>query len=339
MEGFEDLELKQRSARITEKMAEFLPRDFPRAADILRHSLHPEEEADLSGATVTAEGIRGWAVMPMSQYVAERGQGHFDLSMTLLREMTKRFSSEFAIRFFLLAQPERALAMLKTWMVDSNYHVRRLVSEGTRPRLPWAMRLPQFIRDPSPVLPLLEALRDDESEYVRRSVANNLNDIAKDHPDLVANLAADWLREASPRRWKLVRHALRTLIKQGHPAALRAVGCGPPRLTVAEFAILTPEVRFGEALQFSAGLVAEGDGPQSLIVDYVVHHRKANGSTSPKVFKWKSLTLQQGERLDGIRRHPIRPITTRKYYPGTHRAELVVNGVTLAGGDFTLIME
>ncbi len=165
--------------------------------------------------------------MPMAHYVGLRGHDHFDLSMTLLKAFTKRFSSEFGIRFFLLDDPEQTLSVLKQWTKDEDKHVRRLVSEGSRPRLPWAMRLPLFIKDPAPVIVLLELLKDDNDEYVRRSVANNLNDIAKDHPSVVADIAGQWMQGADKQRQQLIRHACRTLIKQGNKKVLRVFGFKP----------------------------------------------------------------------------------------------------------------
>lgn len=331
------LELKERSSQIATALHEYLPEDFPTAAEVLRASLHPGENTELAaGGGENAHGIRSWAVMPMSQFVARHGLDHFDLSLELLSDMTKRFSSEFAIRSFLLADPGRTLEVMESWVRDPNHHVRRLVSEGTRPRLPWAERLPAFIEDPSPLLPLLEALRDDSSEYVRPSVANNLNDIAKDHPDLVAEIAHRWLKGASKDRERLVRHACRTLIKQGHSGALAALGYGPPRVTLEVLKILTPIVRLGEKLAFEVVLRSDADEAQRLVLDYVIHHRKANGQTSPKVFKWKTLTLEKGKTHGATRRHAIRPITTRKYYPGTHFLELQVNGRVMGREEFEL---
>ena len=334
----ESLELKQRSARITAAMASHLPDDFERAGAIMLASLAPAHDGDTSGASLGAGGIAGWAVMPMTAYVGEHGLGHFDLSMTLLKEMTKRFSSEFGIRFFLLDDPERTLAKLMQWATDPDHHVRRLCSEGTRPRLPWAMQLPAFIANPAPLLPILDQLKDDPSEYVRRSVANNLNDIAKDHPDLVARIAARWLNGASRERQQLVRHACRTLIKQGHRPTLKALGYGRPKVTVTGLTIETPEVVFGDALAFNLVLASTSDAPQPLIIDYAIHHRKANGGTSAKVFKWKTVTLQPGERHETSRRHSIRKITTRQYYPGTHGLEILINGASVASDAFELII-
>jgi len=222
---------------------------------------------------------------------------------------------------------------------DPNVHVRRLISEGTRPRLPWGMRLPAFVHNPAPVIALLEALKDDTSEYVRRSVANNLNDIAKDHPDLVAEIAHDWMARASDERKKLIRHALRTLIKQGHPEALKALGYGPPQVALDHLKIETAKVAFGTPLTFHMSLSATGDQEQKLVIDYVIHHQKANGTTSPKMFKWKNINLKPPEALKATRNHPIRKITTRTYYPGPHHLEIFINGISYAYQTFELTMD
>ena len=333
-----DLELKQRSAQITDALTTFLPNDFEKSAAILLASLAPAEDCDVGSAIVNDNGLAGWAVMPLTHYVGRTGLKHFDLSMMLLKEMTKRSSSEFDIRYFLLDSPLRAISILQDWTQDPNQHVRRLVSEGTRPRLPWAMRLPVFIEDPSPLIPLLDALKDDEEEYVRRSVSNNLNDIAKDHPDVVAGIARQWLKGASKNRQRLVRHACRTLIKQGHKETLAALGYHTPAVMVNHLKILTPQVLFGNALLFELSLASTSKNSQPLIIDYAIHHRKANGTTTPKVFKWKTTTLKPMEILTSERKHPMRKITTRVYYPGAHRLEILINGVSLACSDFCLNM-
>jgi 3-methyladenine DNA glycosylase AlkC len=258
--------------------------------------------------------------------------------MTLLKEMTKRSSSEFGIRFLLIEDPERALSTMEKWTCDPSHHVRRLVSEGTRPRLPWAMRLPVFIEDPAPLLPLLESLRDDGSEYVRRSVANNLNDIAKDHPDVVAKVARKWLRKAGKDRERLVRHACRTLVKQGHKETLAALGYRPPEVNLESLRILTPTVSFGDALLFEVTLSSTSERSQPLIIDYAVHHRKANGATTPKVFKWKTITLAEKTSHTAKRKHGMRKITTRRYHPGEHRLEIIINGVSFGSWGFELEM-
>ena len=337
-DNLDALELKQRSDQITAAMAAFLPADFEHATAILLTSLAPDDEHGFKGDDASPRGISGWGVMPMTHYVGLYGSEYFELSMTLFKEMTKRSSSEFGIRYLLLEKPQRTLALLKEWTRDPNMHVRRLVSEGTRPRLPWGTRLQVFIADPTPLLPLLEALKDDDEEYVRRSVANNLNDIAKDHPDIVAGIAQAWLKNADKNRQRLIKHACRTLVKQGHKGALAALGYGPPRVEIKQLEILTRRVLFGNCVEFELFLASTSKQPQSLIIDYAIHHQKASGTTTAKVFKWKTITLKAQANHAASRRHPIRKITTRVYYPGLHSVEILINGVSYGRKDFELMM-
>jgi 3-methyladenine DNA glycosylase AlkC len=325
-ENLEQNELKQRAAQIRVALNQFLPDDFGSAVEIMLASLHPDDNVDLSSVGMDADGVRGWAVMPMSELVGLRCQENFDLAMQAQHALTKRFSSEFGIRYSILADPERAMETILGWTRDENYHVRRLASEGSRPRLPWAMQLPMFMSDPGPVLPVLEALKDDESAYVRRSVANNVNDIAKDNPDIAGQLARNWMQGADKTRQKTVRHACRTLIKQGHPGALEALGFGEAEVEVAPLRVTTPKVAFGNALEFETVLVSTASKPQNLVIDYVVHFLKANGRTAPKTFKLKTAKVKPGERLVIKRRHAIRPITTRRYYNGEQAVEVQING-------------
>ncbi|PCI43210.1 MAG: DNA alkylation repair protein, partial [Proteobacteria bacterium] len=248
------------------------------------------------------------------------------------------FSSEFGIRFFLLKSPDKTLRTMKIWTKDCDKHVRRLASEGSRPRLPWAMQLPAFIDDPTPVLELLELLKDDKEEYVRRSVANNLNDIAKDHPERVADTAETWMLGASNERKKLIRHACRTLLKQGNTRVLQVFAYNPPHLTQVNIQIETPEVMFGTALQFGMSISSNAKHAQPLMIDYVIHHQKANGKTSPKVFKWSVKTLAANETLKLSKKHMIKKISTRTYYQGLHTLEIMVNGVSVGKVDFQLLI-
>jgi 3-methyladenine DNA glycosylase AlkC len=335
-EGIEARELKDRAAQITRALDAHLPRDFVQACDLLVAALHPDDAPPFSDRPTDADGIRGWAVMPMADWVALRGLDDLDRSMAALGAMTCRFSAEFAVRPFLAREPARAMAWMHRWAGAANPHLRRLASEGCRPRLPWGMRLGVFVADPEPVIALVTRLRDDPEDNVRRSVANNLNDIAKDHPDRVAALAADWLSDAGPERHRLVRHALRSLVKAGHPEALAALGLGPAPVRLERLEIATPVVVFGTALEFSIVLRLDGDRPRALELDYAVHHVKADGATRPKVFKWRRLALEPGTALRLSRRHPMRPITTRVYRDGAHRVEIVVNGRALGAAAFRL---
>ncbi|MEO0419777.1 MAG: DNA alkylation repair protein [Pseudomonadota bacterium] len=331
----ESLELKARVARVADALDQALPKDWSTRGSILLSMLHPDVEGG-SNSESTQEGLRGWGIWPLTHLVGCSGLGDLEGSLSLLREMTKRGTSEFDVRPFIVADPDKALNIISSWADDENLHVRRLVSEGTRPRLPWSIRLDVLVRDPSPMLPILKRLRDDPSDYVRRSVANHLNDIAKDHPNLVAETAKVWLKDASPDRKKLIRHACRTLIKQGHPKTLEAFGYEEPRVATPSLRILTPSVTLGGTLDFEVELSSNCTRGQRLIVDYVVDHVKANGTRSPKVFKWTTLELQPGASHSLTRSHPMKPITTRRYYAGEHALRLRINGRDFANEGFDL---
>jgi len=335
LRNLKSLELKERSSQIATALGETLPASFRASAEVLSKALGPELHSENDSAK--GPGLTGWAIMPLAEYVAAKGLGHFDLSLRLLREMTMRGSSEFEVRPFFRDHAEITLNAARIWARDPNLHVRRLASEGSRPRLPWGIRLHDFVRDPAPILPILETLRDDPHEYVRRSVANNLNDIAKDHPDLVADIARRWLQDASRDRARLVKHACRTLIKQGHAGALAAFGFGPPDLARCAVSTDRTTVRLGDTLGVLLELTA-GRTRQKLLVDYVLHFLRANGRLSAKVFKWQELTLDAGETRTLHKAHPYRKVTTRKDYAGQQAVSVQINGVTMGKVAFELTL-
>ncbi len=338
LDGLESLELKERVALIIDNIDRELPDDFDEFGTVLLAAMHPDEDGDeLTPTEFGPEGAKGFPAWPLIDAVVRRGLDEPAKALSLLKELTKRFSAEFAIRPFIDKYPEYAFDVLSIWVADKNRHVRRLASEGARPRLPWGMQLKALVVDPSPLLPILEALKDDKEEYVRRSVANNLNDIAKDHPDLVAEIAERWLVGADKNRKRLVRHACRTLIKQGHEGVLRAFGYSAPEGLKANIEVRTPNVLYGAALEFTVNL-SSGIPEQSIMVDYAVHFMKANGTTAPKVFKWKDTMLSKEGEISATRKHAIKPITTRTYYAGEHKLEIFVNGVSVGVESFTLTL-
>ncbi|MFC3096083.1 hypothetical protein DRW07_05760 [Alteromonas sediminis] len=334
----EQLEFKQRSQLICEALIAHLPDDFEYTAQVLLKSLGLPLRLNASQLTTDAHGISGWAILPLADYVAFKGRGHFVLAMTLLKEMTKRCTSEFAIRPFLKDMPEQTLAILHQWAEDEDPHVRRLASEGARPRLPWGMRLQRFVEDPSDLIPLLEKLKDDDSEYVRRSVANNLNDIAKDHPDTVTAVAKNWLKGASKNRRKLVQHGCRTLVKNGHLDTLQALGYMSPEAIICTVTVSDRQLIYGGSIDVRLKITNESAAAQHVMIDYRVHHQKANGTTSAKVFKWRSIYLKGKDSITLKKKHSIRPITTRVYYPGVHKIDVQINGVVKGSTQFDLIM-
>lgn len=329
LHGLEARSLSERAIHLAEVMHRHLPADFPAAAQIVEASLGPV----LPGSEVFGMAVLRY--LPHVHFVARHGLDHFEPSMQLQLAVTRRFSAEFSIRAFILRHPARTYERLTTWTADPDVHVRRLVSEGTRPRLPWAERLRDYQRDPTPVLALLERLKDDPERYVQRSVANNLNDIAKDHPQRALDTCARWSRGASESRAWIVRHALRSLIKQGDRGALALVGAAEPaRVAVRGLAFTPGAVHLGETLQARFDLLSTADAAQELVVDYAVHYVKARGAPRPKVFKLRRLGLEPRAAVPLTIQVSFADMTTRKHYPGTHRLELRVNGEPLPLGEF-----
>lgn len=322
----EALELMQRGQLIVDALHHSLPQDFGKAAPILRACLPQDGRS----------GLSGWALLSFNQYIAAHGLDHVEIALDLLKALTPHFTAEFGIRPFIHREQQKALSIISGWTGDPNHHVRRLASEGTRPRLPWAMRLPALVRDPAPILPILTALIDDSEDYVRRSVANSLNDIAKDHPDLVADFVASNHPGASPERLWLLKHASRTLLKKGHVAALANFGFRPLDGVTANLTLESADIAFPGQLSFRIGLTNATREPQQVMLDYAIHHRMKDGSLRPKVFKGKSLMLAPGGEVTVDKRHAFRPITTRVYYPGEHGLEILVNGASLATATFAL---
>jgi 3-methyladenine DNA glycosylase AlkC len=282
--------------------------------------------------------MESFRYLPHVFFVAEYGLGHFELSMQAQYALTQRFTAEFSIRAFIEKYPEQTLARLREWSADDNVHVRRLVSEGTRPRLPWAPRLALFQQDPGPVLELLELLKDDPELYVRRSVANNLNDIGKDNPALLVDTAVSWSEGASEERRWLIRHALRSALKRGETKALAVLGfSAQPKIEIRRVEISPQRVCIGESIRLAFDLVAGGTETQRLLVDFKIHYVKVNGTTRAKVFKLRSLDLVPGQTVRLEKQVSCREMSTRKHYPGQHLIELLVNGQTFPLGAFELV--
>ena len=322
----ESLEFKARALQLCTALQATLPGDFDAAAGHI--------EACLQGS----DALQGWVLWPFGEFVARAGLTQPERALPVLHALTQRFTAEFAIRPFIVQHPALVFETLARWAQDPSEHVRRLASEGSRPRLPWGLRLQALVRDPTPALPLLAALQDDPSEYVRRSVANHLNDIAKDHPDLVAAWLEQHLPGATAERRALLRHASRSLIKQGHARTLAAWGLGAAFDGRVKLHVAPKHIALGEAVTLTLQLTGNSPQPQRLEVDYAVHHVKADGSSSAKVFKGWRVELPALGRLQLVKRHALRPITTRRYYAGRHTLDVRINGQVLAQASFTLAL-
>jgi 3-methyladenine DNA glycosylase AlkC len=337
--GLAELEMKDRAMQIAGALQSHLPADFNAAAAVIERALIPTQPGEELGALRTGpEGLAGWVVWPLGEFVARQGLAHPVRALACLRELTQRFSAEFAIRPFIVEHPALVFKTLTAWVQDPSPHVRRLASEGSRPRLPWGLQLRELIADPRPTLPLLHALQDDTSPYVRRSVANHLNDIAKDHPGVVAEWLEAHLPNANKERSALLRHASRSLIKSGDARVLQAWGLGNSFKGSAAFSLKPARAQVGGGLQLSLALQSASRQAQRLVVDYVVHHVKANGTSTPKVFKGWKLELGAGEQRLLEKKHSLAVITTRRYHAGEHGITVQINGQPVAEAAFQLTL-
>jgi 3-methyladenine DNA glycosylase AlkC len=343
LDGYEPLELMDRARRIAQALHRHLPQDYPQAVAILVASLGPiAERTEDSTEERTEDRTEGSAMasflyLPHVLFVARFGLDHFEPSMRAQYELTQRFTAEFSIRAYLERHPAATLARLAEWASDPSVHVRRLVSEGTRPRLPWASRLRAFQQDPRPVLDLLERLKDDPELYVRRSVANNLNDIGKDHPALLVETARRWLRGASEQRHALVRHALRSAVKRGDAAALAVLGYGQAATAAVRNVNIAPgSAKIGGRIAIAFDLVNTQPQSQRWMVDLRVHYVKADGALRPKVFKLRACDVEPRGTVRIAKTLSLAQMTTRTHRPGTHPVEVMVNGLVLRVGEFLL---
>jgi 3-methyladenine DNA glycosylase AlkC len=315
-EGWHDRELKQRIRRVAVVLCHHLPTDYPAALELLRR------------AAARVDGL-GFTAMAFNDFVEAYGLDHPDISLAALEQFTILASAEFAVRPFIERYPELVYARLLTWARHEDWRVRRLASEGSRPRLPWGMGLPSLKFDPSPIVPILSALRKDPREDVRRSVANSLNDVSKDHPDVVVELLSSW-QDGSNEMDALTRHALRTLLKNGHPGALDLSGFSPqPAVVIRQAKVEPPSVQIGGAVHLSFEVVATGPAPQRLMIDFAVVFQNVSGTGSRKVFKGKVVELAGGEHIAMRRKISLQPMSTRAILPGPHVVEVQINGRVL----------
>ena len=335
--GLDALEMKARAMHICAALEATLPGDFNTAAQALTAALAPAEAGEPMALLHGMHGgLRGWILWPVGEYIARHGQHNPEVALQALHALTQRFTAEFAIRPFIVQHPALAFSTLQRWVRDDSPHVRRLVSEGSRPRLPWGLQLKSLVADPSPTLPLLLALQDDASQTVRRSVANHLNDIAKDHPQLVAQWLQEHLPDAPAARRALLRHASRTLIKAGDAQVLKAWGLGGTFKGSATLTVAPESVALGGEVTFTLHLQSSTKRAQTLAIDYLVHHVKAHGGTSPKVFKGWQIELLPGAEVRLKKRHSMRPVTTRRYHAGCHGIAVQINGRVVAESSFVL---
>lgn len=314
-ETWANLELKGRMRQITLNLGKYLPQDYATAIAIIDQVIKSY-----------GSWLEGFC-MYFPDFVEVYGQGeeHWDISIGALARYTPHCSSEFAVRPFIINHEEAMMDVMYAWSKDENEHVRRLASEGCRPALPWAQALPRFKKDPTPILPILEQLKTDPAMYVRKSVANNLNDISKTHPELVANLAKDWYGKQEDTDW-IVKHACRTLLKQGRPEVLAIFGFSDvSSIAVGGFTIEENTVFMGGTLDFSFDIAVEK--ATKVRLEYGIDFVKANGKTSRKIFQISEIECRAGQKKSYTKSHSFVDLSTRKHYAGVHAISLIVNGV------------
>lgn len=333
----ETLDLKARSQLIKQQLLKHLPDPLPVYQVALQNMLQPIEDPDSDQImSASSTKLAGWVLMPVADFIAEKGQQEIPLAIQLLSQITIRFTSEFAVRYLIEQQPKITLALLEERLGDRNPHVRRWLSEGTRARLPWGIRLKCIEEQPLLTRHILETLKDDPSEYVRRSVANHINDLSKCQPDYVYQLLASWLPDANKNRQRLISHAARTLIKQGDRKILALLGYQTAQLTTPN--LMVPEsVRVGESMPVHLSVQSNSVLEQPLLLDYLIHYKKKNGQLTGKVFKWKKLILAPMQTLEIKKQHSFKVVTTRVYYPGEHQIEIQINGQSIAQKSFVLL--
>lgn len=331
----ESLELKDRINLIADEVRAQLPAVWAEAVPAVIAIAESLAGPDLLDDAAWGSGMEAW---PMCSVVERHGVDHPTESLAAMEHLTKAFSCEFAIRPFLTHHLDQTLAACRQWTGHEHPAVRRLPSEGTRPYLPWGPKVDALSADPELGIALISALRHDPDDVVRRSVANHLNDIARDHPDRVAAIATAWLAEPATDT-SMIRHALRGLVKKGHPGAMAALGFTTTAddITVETFRVEPAEIRLGDSIDMNAALRSTSDQHQKLVVDFVIHHVGATGKTSPKVFKWTTIDLGPGETVTLEKRRRIQTASTRRYHAGIHRVELQIAGDVVAADAFDLL--
>ncbi|MDF2191848.1 DNA alkylation repair protein [Paraflavitalea sp. CAU 1676] len=322
---WEARELKQRMKHIAETLHGFMPANYDIAVKQLYKIIDALRKEGKNGALEH---------MIFTEYVEKYGIDHYDTSMEAIEFITQFISCEFAIRPFIIRYQAKAMKQMLKWSKHESFHVRRLSSEGCRPRLPWAMALPALKKDPSTILPILENLKDDPAEFVRKSVANNLNDIAKDNVDIVLDLVKRW-QGKSPRTDWIIKHGSRTLLRKANPQAMKLFGLAvADKVVVDKLKITDKSIGIGSTLLFAFELTNKGDQPIKLRVEYGIDYVKSGGKASRKLFKITENIYQPHKTVAFKRAQSFRNLTTRKHYAGVHTLSVVINGQELATKKF-----
>ena len=321
-DGWADRELKDRMHHIAVCLQQAIKLDYPDSIEVLK-KVAPE--------------FGGFGAMIFPDFVETFGMDHWQVSISALEYFTRFSSSEFSVRPFIIQDSKRMMKQMLAWSLHEDEHVRRLASEGCRPRLPWAMALPEFKRSPDAIMPILENLKQDPSLYVRRSVANNLNDIAKDNPQVTLDSAKSWIGKHPDTDW-LVKHASRTLLKKGDPQALALFGFSNQNSIVQGIELSRETLSIGESLTFSFEVKSKDGELGKTRIEYAIDFMKSNGKLSRKVFKISEGEISSDTKLC-TKKHSFKQLSTRVHYAGRHQLNIIVNGIEKCSVGFELLAE
>lgn len=336
---WENRELKQRVAHITTVLKSFLPTDYKETiAKILELLDHIEiRYPHCSKIDDTKFGLTLEYGAILDNYIEQYGLDDYETSVKAIERITQFTSCEFVTHPFIVKYPDEMMAQMLVWSKHEHWGVRRLASEGCRPRLPWAMALPNLKENPMPIIPILENLKNDPARFVRLSVANNLNDIAKDNPEVVIDLVKRWQGESEEVDW-IIKHGCRTLLKQGNPEVMELFGLGSAKnIRIENFQISTPEVKVGNSLEFSFNLLNNSNKKTKIRLEYGLYYQKANGTLSKKVCKISEKDYAANSTTRITRKHSFKVVTTRKFHLGLHQVAVIINGNEFEKHDFKLV--
>ena len=324
MVNHDALSLNERLRNTSIILKKHLPADYKKSIEILSQTI-PQLNS-------------GYTTLVFPDFVGLYGHEHFTISMDALKHFTQFGSSEFAIREYLKHDFPKTIKIMEKWATDKNHHVRRLASEGSRPRLPWSFKLDSVIKNPEVTRTILETLKQDTELYVKKSVANHLNDISKDNSDWMLNTVSQWNTQNPNTQW-IVKHASRTLIKKGNKQSLSLFGFEKTaKVDLVNFKINKNKIKLGEVFEFSFDVISQKNKNQKLAIDYIIHYQKKLGEMSPKVFKLKEIELEGGNKIQIQKKHRFEDFTTRKHYSGKHAIEIVINGNTIVKKEFEVVV-
>jgi len=335
---WEKREFKQRCQHITTVLKDFLPTDYKDAIakilELLNHleSVYDFSEVDDTKFTLSLE--YGWI---LDNYIEKYGLDDYKTSIKAIEKLTQFTSCEFSVRPFIIKYPEEMMKLMLAWSKHKHWGVRRLSSEGCRPRLPWAMALPNLKQNPAPIIPILENLKNDISRFVRLSVANNLNDIAKDNPKTVIDLVKKWQGQSKDIDW-IIKHGCRTLLKQGDAEAMEIFGFNASKdISIKDFNITLSKVEIGKSLEFGFKIINNSSDKVKIRLEYAIYYQKANGTLSKKVCRISEKEYAGNSVTHITRKHPFRVVTTRVLHPGLHQVSVIINGQEFEKHDIYLI--